>query len=605
MQELYSVDRKQYLHYQQVQISPEKKWHSYDTVEKEVSDERFKDLLLSMPKDDWIRHTNDAFKISQDGSSFRISFFDFEKKTRYIRGKHQLEKQLYLVRFIIKKNSNNFYVSTITFGNRKRHRDMKQNILRFSQIQKFAGKMAYLLIRKYTPVKFDESAGETPPDRLISTEMRHEIAKITDTIIEALNATTTPKAIQVPNYLSEVARFFEDLLMGSILEWFCRKNGVKVDYFWLTKLISFQYMTKKQLKTYNNNYLQAFLDYYQFTPDVVPYLKNNIRGVLNEKRDLVTLSVFEKIYPKDGYRFTYESEVAPINGEKRYLMDTKIYLRSIYKLYDEKDRGEFKNFLDYLAANKRYFREQKVLDNLEALRDVIRSLAKLYRMGIKFKFIYLDELVSDPAKLEAFNKSVRRLTAESGRFMILHFSPKYKKKVEQTFTMYGEKWKISMMVKPILDYEATDDYFMSNHFTAAATNMNTGETLEMDLCEPHHRSNVHITVNRESLKKYYSARMPVVFNMEELGIAGDSFTRLSEEKNELMDILRYYAGVPKKFTRKAPSPPSRVIFTLRKVHKIFYDSCRYFNVDYQILVPILERIIAEDKFLNNYTTIKK
>lgn len=605
MQELYSVDRKQYHHYEQVQVSPEKKWHSYDTIEHEVTDARFKDLLLSMPKDDWIRHTNDAFKVSQDGSSFRISFFDFEKKSRYIRNKHQLEKKLYLVRFIIKKHSNNFYVSTITFANRKRHRDMKQNILRFSQIQTFAGKMAYLLIRKYTPAKFDESVGDTPPNRVIPTELRHEMAKITDTIVEALNVTTTPKAIQLPTYLPEIARYFEDLLMGSILEWFCRKNNIKVDYFWLTKLISFQYMTKKQLKRYDNNYLKAFLDYYQFTPDVVPYLKNNIREILGDKRDLVTLSVLEKIYPKDGYRFNYESEIAPVNGEKRYLMDRKTYLRSIYKLYDEKDRAEFKKFLDYLAANKRYFREQTTLDNLEALMDVIRSLAKLYRMGVQFKFIYLDEIITDPDKLQAFHEAVQRLTTESGRFMILHFSPKYREKVEQNFTMYGEKWNVRMLVKPILDYHAIDDYFMSNHFTAVLTNISTGETLEMDLCEPHHRSHVNISVNRESLKKYYNARMPVVFNMEELGIAGRDNDLLWEQEKELMDILCRYSGVPKKYTRKAPSPPSRVIFTLRKLHQIFYDNCRYFNVDYQILVPILERIIAEDKFLNNYTTLKK
>ena len=307
MDELYSKDRIEYFH-TRAEVAEKKSQSEWDVSNvvyshRLIQDAQFKELLVSMPPKDKVSHYNRSFKIAKNQDDLRITFFDYSKQSNHIRGKHQLEKKLSIMRFIIKINAANFYVSTIRFGQRKRSKDIKQNFIRYAHVKIFASRMANLLM------SVDQDTHDVSwKDGEISLRMQGEIAKISSVLFNELQVPTTAKAMKMPVNYNEVEDYFRDLLMGVILEWFCRKNKIKVDYFWLTKLISFQYVTKRQLKKYDNNYLKAFLDYYKLTPAAVPFIKENMPHFLARTFDFTTLSVFEKIFPKDdGYFFTFES----------------------------------------------------------------------------------------------------------------------------------------------------------------------------------------------------------------------------------------------------------------------------------------------------------
>ena len=126
MEELYGISRVLFRHHEYVEtkILNEKSDEKSDSEfyglyppeqagdghfnENIIDTHKFKELLLSMPSADYIDNFHESFKISKDHNSIRISIFWFYKRTQVIRGKHQLEKQLKVTRYIIKRGKNNF-----------------------------------------------------------------------------------------------------------------------------------------------------------------------------------------------------------------------------------------------------------------------------------------------------------------------------------------------------------------------------------------------------------------------------------------------------------------------------------------------------------------
>jgi len=60
----------------------------------------------------------------------------------------------------------------------------------------------------------------------------------------------------------------------------------------------------------------------------------------------------------------------------------------------------------------------------------------------------------------------------------------------------------------------------------------------------------------------------------------------------------------KDIKRKSPQDCSPALWAIQKVFNTFYENARYFNVDNQILYPILGSVIKNNETLNKYTKIK-
>jgi hypothetical protein len=571
----------------------------YKTLITEVTDTRFKELLVSMPDTDHIFHSNRSFKIAKDKDSLRISFFDFNKKSNHRREKHQLEKRLSIIRFIIKQQSDNFYVSIIRFGARKRVKDIKQNFIRHEHIRVFAGKMANLFVDNYRLVPSGYMMPEVPDDvkkMKIPQELSKEIHKISTILYSELGTTTTAKALTEPATVGEMRDYFTDLISGVILEWFCKKNKIKVDYFWLTKLISTQYMTKRQLKKYDNNYLKAFLDYYKLTPAIVPHLKSTIKSYMDRSLDFTALSVYEKLFPIGEYEFNFESLIghATEPDKKISLISVNPYLNNIYKLSDPYDRGEFAKFLDYLSENRKSFHSYAVTDKALSFGTFIICLAKLHRMGVSFNFTYTPDVMHDPVKLNALVDAVSYLVDKSNSFVVQHYNQKYKDKVESTFTQYGIKWNVKLHTKPIVNNSASYGDFIAHNSSVILTEVKTGNFLEMNVVNPNAKKFISLIIATDSLKQFMRGRGHMDFD------EGSPIRELS-----MKDVFQRFGGAPKNVKRKAPIDGSAPLWAIRKVYNTFYENSRYFGVDNQILYPILGMIIRNNETLNKFTKLNQ
>jgi len=596
MDELYSVDCVVY--HRSEQRPSNNPFTMYETLVTKIDDARFKELLVSMPDTDHIFHSNRSFKIAKDKDSLRISFFDFGKKSNYRREKHQLEKKLSIIRFIIKQQSDNFYVSIIRFGARKRVKDIKQNFIRHEHIRFFAGKMTDLFIRNYKLIPDNYTMPEMPDDvkkMSVPQDLSNEIHKISNILYSELGTTTTAKALTEPATVGEIREYFTELIAGVILEWFCRKNKIKVDYFWLTKLISTQYMTKRQLKKYDNNYLKAFLDYYKLTPAVVPHLKGGIKCYMDRTLDFTALSVYEKLFPIGEYGFNFESHIThPTDkNSKVSLLSVNPYLNNIYKLSDPSDREDFAKFLDYLYENRKEFHKYPVTDNALSLGTFIISLAKLHRMGVLFDFKYTPDVMSDPMKLKDLTDAVSHLSDKANSFVVQHYNPKYKEKVESTFTLYGIKWNVKLHTKPIVGNSASYGDFISHNSSVILTDVKTGNFLEMNVINPNAKKFISMIVPTNSLKQFLRGWGDLYF---------DGISPIHELN--IKEVFQRFSGAPKNIKRKAPSDSSAPIWAIRKAYNTFYENSRYFGVDNQILYPILDNIIRNNETLNKYTKTK-
>jgi hypothetical protein len=596
MDELYSVDRVEY--HRSEQRPPNSPLSMYDTLVTEIDDARFKELLVSMPDTDHIFHNNRSFKIAKDKDSLRISFFDFSKKSNHRREKHQLEKKLSIIRFIIKQQSDNFYVSIIRFGARKRVKDIKQNFIRHEHIRVFANKMTDLFIRNYKLLPDNYTMPEMPDDvkkMAIPQELSKEIHKISTILYSELGTTTTAKALTEPDTVGEIKEYFTELIAGVILEWFCRKNKIRVDYFWLTKLISTQYMTKRQLKKYDNNYLRAFLDYYKLTPAVVPHLKGMIKSYMDRTLDFTALSVYEKLFPIGEYEFNFESRIAKADDPNSTvsLLSVNPYLNNVYKLSDPRDREEFAKFLDYLYENRKAFHRYTVTNNALSLGTFIIALAKMHRMGVLFDFNYIPDIMHDPLKLRALTDAVIYLSDKSNSFVVQHYNKKYKEKVESTFTQYGIKWNVKLHTKPIVNNSGGYGDFISHNSSVILTEVKTGNFLEMNVVNPNAKKFISLIVSTDSLKEFLKGR-------------GNTFYEQSSPIRELdiKNVFHHFSGKPKNIKRKAPIDSSAPIWAIHKVYNTFYENSRYFGVDNQILYPILDTVIRNNETLNKYTKTK-
>lgn len=597
MNELYSKDRIEYFHTHYEAIPSEHNWDASSEKTSLIDDAKFKELLLSMPQRDQISHNNRSFKIAKNHDSLRITFFDFEKRSNHRFNKHQLEKKLSIMRFIIKFDATNFYVSTIKFGNRKRTKDIKQNFIRYSHVKIFAHRMARLLIADALDIHDHDVS---PKNNVMSLQLQSEVAKISSILFDELKASTTEKAMKLPTNIHDIEGYFTDLLMGVILEWFCRKNNIKVDYFWLTKLISTQYVTKRQLKKYDNNYLKAFLDYYKLTPAAVPYIKDNMQNFMTHTYDFSTLSVYEKLFPKtDNYFFNFESTaIASTTTAANSLLAYRIYLATIFKLYDPKERVEFEKFLNYLSDNRKYFQIYPVVNNCAHLSAFIRSIAKLYRLGLAFKFDYLPDFMVNPKKMVQLTEAVDALANNANSFVVQHYTKKYKSKVESAFTLYGTKWSLKLHAKTTFNSGENYGDFIIHNTTALLTDVKSGDIIELTVVNPDSKHYLQMIVDENSLRKYSTPRSddPIVIDMEKLGYK--DFT------GQWFQQFLTFSGKPKTIARKAPSDSSGTLWALRKVFGVFAKNCRYFGVGNQIISPILQKTIQSDEFLNKYTYIK-
>lgn len=596
MDELYSADSVSYYHSEQ--IPSDSPLAMYKTSLTKIDDTIFKKLLVSMPDTDHIFHNNRSFKIAKDKDSLRISFFSFNKKSNHRRGKHQLEKKLTIIRFIIKQQSNNFYVSIIRFGARKRVKDIKQNFVKHEHIKVFADKMSDLFINNYKLVPDDYPYSELSDSikkSEIPQELKKEINEISSILYSELGAVTTSKALTKPTKIGEIKEYFVDLITGVILEWFCRKNNIKVDHFWLTKLIATQYMTKRQLKKYDNNYLKAFLDYYKLTPAVVPHIKGMIKSYMDNSLSFTALSVYEKIFPIGEYDFNFESTIAKADDKtsRVNLISVNPYLNNIYKLSDPVDREEFGKFLNYLSENRKAFHRYPVTDNALFLGDFIICLAKMYRLGVSFNFTYTPDVMRDPAKLATLKEALAYLIDKSNSFVVQHYDQKYKDKVESTFTQYGIKWNVKLHTKPIVNPSSAYGDFISHNSSVILTEVKTGNFLEMKVINPNAKKFISMIVSTASLKEFLRGRGEIFFER-------DSPIR----ELDIKDVLQRFKGVPKNIKRKAPSDSSAPIWAIHKVYNTFYENSRYFGVDNQILYPILDTIIKNNETLNKYSKIK-
>ena len=596
MDVLYDVDCVEYEHSEVLVTDDGTKFQSFDVKRSKIDSSEFKQLLVSMPDADHIFYTNKSFKIAKDSDSLRISFFDFQKTSTVKGEKQQLKKVLSIIRFIIKIHSNNFYVSITKFGKRKMFKDIKQNFIRHEDIERFATKLSDLLIYNY---KISSNTQQIIVDALKKTvipqELKKEISKISSILQSELGTTTTHKALTEPNTFIEIHEYFTDLLTGVILEWFCKKNQIKVDYFWLTKLISTQYITKMELKKYDNNYLKAFLDYYKLTPADVPHIKSNIKKYMGHSKRFISLSVYGKLFPIGEYEFNFESSIrlTDQSQDTAPLVDTDTFLNSIYNLSDSHDREEFANFLDYLSANRKSFHSYAVVDKSVYLGSFILLLAKMYRMGVAFNFTYTPDVMHDPAKLTELAEAVNYLAANGGIFTVQHYSQKYKDKIESTFTLYGIKWNVKLHVKPIINESFNNGVVISNNTSVILTDVKTGEFIEMAVTNPKSRTHIRLMVPTESLKNF------ILNRGKDLFIADDSILKSILADQQFQIIYKV-----KDIKRKSPRDCSPALWAIQKVFNTFYENARYFNVDNQILYPILGSVIKNNETLNKYTKIK-
>lgn len=594
MQELYSSECVDYHHAKQIPST--KIIYMFDTETSKIDSEKFKELLVSMPEADQIYHNNRSFKIAKDNDSLRISFFDLSKKSNYRKEKHQLEKKLSIIRFIVKIHSDNFYVSAIRFGSRKKTRDIKQNFIRHEHIERFADKMATLLCYNYGFDLYSTYLATGIDERLISSDLKKEIGKISGILHSELGAVTTAKALTEPTKIGEIKQYFVDLLTGVILEWFCRKNKIKVDYFWLTKLISTQYMTKKQLKNYDNNYLKAFLDYYKLTPAVVPHIKGMIKSYMDNTLSFCALSIYEKIYPLGEYAFNFESSIVDVSmdiAKKRRLISVNPYINNIYNLSDLQDREKFGEFLNYLSENRKAFHKYVVTDKAYNLGSFISCLAKLYRMGVVFDFNYIPDIMHDPTKLLNLIDGVDYLVDQSNSFVVQHYDKKYKEKVESVFTLYGVKWSVKLHTKPIVSKSHFYGDSISHNSSVILTEVKTGEFLEINVINPNAKKFIKMILPSKSLAKFLKNRGKAIEYNEKFGIP-----------KELGSKFQEYSGELKPISRKNPKDNAEPLWALHKVYNTFYENSRYFGVDNQILYPILGSVIKNNETLNKYTKPK-
>lgn len=592
MSAVYNVEN---IRYQHVTLAPEEK-NKYgrsarQVIYKDITDDDFKRLLVSMPPEEVITNKYLSFKIYKDADSFCISFFDYDKFSRYKKGSnHQLVKKYTIIRYIIKTNANNFYKSTAVFNNRRKRFYIRQNHVRYDGIMALAVDISRLLFMNFQPNSLDS------PYELVSPELENEIRKITNILVQELNIPMSIHHSLNFDYVSSVETNFAKLLLRGILGWFCEKNQIVMDKPWLYHLMSVRHFTKPELKKHENNYLKTFLAHYHLTPEVLPHIQENFYSYADNTYNFVTLSVLSALFPKREGNFDYESKVAGYVDVfmddnaiivNRDILKVSIFLQNVFPLQNSANQKEFGDFVDYLQANRGWFQDDIFLEHMDNVGGLIEILAVLFPMGIHFNFEYVKEVVTDKDEFELFHTAVYNLLAQDNSFRVQDFDPKYKQKIERTFIKYGVKWKLQLYNKNTFRFSTR--YSTVKGLTALLKNVKTGEILELNIGSPDRKRYVDLVVN-SSMAESYAANHYPEFHAEITKMnAFESYTHhnvnvIPKQKLGTWDDMKH---------------------TFNQVRKVFEDNTRYFKTTNQLLYPILQNLIDYDEVLHNKLIINK
>jgi hypothetical protein len=223
-------------------------------------------------------------------------------------------------------------------------------------------------------------------------------------------------------------------------------------------------------------------------------------------------------------------------------------------------------------------------------------------MGVVFNFDYTPDIIRSEEKFMELVRATHDIASQGNSFMVQHYAPRYKSKVESTFILYGTKWQVKLHAKPTFNSNGGYGDFIVHNTSAFLTDLKTGEHIELTVVNPNMNECVKMKVDEKSLKNYFEARQPVRFDMDALGYK-DHTKVLGYHEESPFKIFTMFAGNPRIIRRKAPDDSSGVVWALRKVYRVFRENCRYFEVNNQILFPILDRLIQNDIFLNECAKI--
>ena len=376
---------------------------------------------------------NDGADLSYNNLSIKIAKFDDKLVlSTFILHKYsvntpksgwQLKKEIDIKRYIIKINANNFYVTNISKGrkSRVRKKSVRQNVIKYHNVYKFAESLSTIL-------EFDKK-------RSTKNNVK-EIKKISTILCEELKSTLTKKNL-LPNIIPTLSDMnlrgeFTHLICGSILEWFCKKNNIKFYSPWVLKLMSLQYITKAELKKYNNNYLVAFSDFYQLQNVTLGYIEQNIDRYFTIKASIPRLFIATALMAyMPPANFKSWEDMA--NSYSTYV--------SIDLLKTADGRNMFKNYLLYMRMTwqrgLQYAKFKYFIFGFD-----IGVITDLYFMGVRFKDVFLNNV-----NISTLSEFRDEIDASEHTFKIYNYSKEYRKAVEKPFQLNGITWSLKILPK--------------------------------------------------------------------------------------------------------------------------------------------------------------
>lgn len=388
-----------------------------------IDADRFRQLLPILTLGQMLEYNKTSFSVIETPDDIRITIFNMQKNSAVSRRNfNELHKRVNIIRIIIKKNSNNFYVYTKSFNKRKWSNVLRQNVLNIDVVNRMA---SYL-----------SNAIHHNDILLTDTDSIYEKKKLKDVLCDTLG---TP--VDVREYL--FGSSISELIYVTVLNWFCRKNDIIIKYHDLYKLMAYRYITKKDLKKYNNNFYDAILGFY----GLLYSEKHPALTVINNDNiaSLQTVAVYEKIFPLENKDFNYLTLV-PVESftfdQTNLIKMTSLKMHTHRLFYGYKK--EYGEFLNFLYENRQDFNNSNVKNNIMMLPNLIFSMAKLYKIGIILDTSFVPTLINDNILLHDFHADVDYLYANMDRFTFLTGSPKYKKLIEKSFTVGGVKWAIKL-----------------------------------------------------------------------------------------------------------------------------------------------------------------